>query len=320
MPEGRRTSFNNPGFYGHARIRDRSVYALPTTRRPKPHTSVDGIVMREVSPAHKQPVKAPQTQLTQTQYNQSAPRPALPRQNKSAVLARHTVTTKRKKKSAYDSRKSRKSLVLILTAFTFFVTGTVASYLGWQAQNKAKIQSQVLAKSSESARAAGLSEDSVSQAVVGDYAVGPDLPRVVKIPRLQVEARVKRVGINTSGELETPSNVHDVGWYDGSVKPGREGTTFLNGHVQGSTKPGVFSRLNILKEGDSIQIERGDGKLINYKVVGIESVEPSKVDMEKILADRMPGKDGLTLMTSSSRYDVRTNQYEPRIVVYAIME
>lgn len=316
MPEGRRTSFDKPGLYRHARVRDRSVYALHTTRRPRPLTSVDGIVQQSPRVQPKQ-LHEP---ARHTHNSWASVKPAMPRQKKSAVLARHTVGTKRKKKSAYDTRKSRRSLALVMMAFGFFVTGTAASYIGWRAQNQAKIQSEVLAKSTEAAKAAGLSEDSVSHSVIEDYAVGPEMPRVIKIPRLQVEARIKRVGMNSTGELETPSNVHDVGWYDGSVKPGREGTTFLNGHVQGSTKPGVFARLSILKEGDSIQVERGDGKIISYKVIAMESVEPSKVDMEKILTDREPGKDGLTLMTSSSRYDVRTNQYEPRIVVYAIQE
>jgi LPXTG-site transpeptidase (sortase) family protein len=310
MTHGRQASFDRSAFSGRVRTRDRSAYVFAGARRPRPQSSVDGII----------PALAKQSVRSARMHHQShaGSKPALPRQSRSAVLARHTVVVKSKRKSAYAAGRSRKPVALVFMAAVLFVSGAGISYARQQADKKTAAQAKVLALSNETVEGGTVSEEAVSKEATASYAVAPEMPKLIKIPRLQVDARVKRVGISTAGVLETPANVHDAGWYEGSAKPGKDDVTLINGHVHGTTNPGVFSRLSILKEGDGIQIERGDGRVIEYKVVRTESADRDDIDLEKILAGGVAnGKSSLVLISSSSRYDVRTNKYEQSFIVYA---
>lgn len=318
MPDGRRINSGRPQLNGQVRVRDRSVYAFRAAQHTRSAVSMDGIVAAapRKSPAsigQAAGATSPTRPLRSHHQPQTASKLALPRQSRSAVLARHAVAAKTKRVSAPSVRRRKKPVILIPLIALLLVGGTGISHLSQHANKKAS----VLASANETENGA-VSEEAVSTEMAEGYAVAPEAPRIIKIPRLQVNARVKRIGINTAGTLESPANVHDVGWYEGSAKPGKKETTLISGHVHGTTNPGVFSRLSIIKEGDTVEIERGDGKLIEYKVVKTEAMEQEDIDLEKILAGGTPGESSLVLMTSSSRYDVRANKYEQRFFVYAV--
>lgn len=318
MTHGSQGSFDRSAFGGRVRTRDRSAYVFAGARRPRPQGSVDGIITATKRSHNSAPAKQSVHSARILHQSHAGSKPALPRQSRSAVLARHSVAVKTKRKSAYAAGRSRKPIVLVFMAAVLFVGGAGISYLRQLADKKADVQAKVLALSNEAAEGGTVSEEAVSKEAAASYAVAPEMPKLIKIPRLQVDARVRRVGISTAGDLEKPANVHDAGWYEGSAKPGKNDVTLINGHVQGTANPGVFSRLSILKEGDGIQIERGDGKTIEYKVVRTESVDQDDIDLEKILAGGTTnGKSSLVLISSSSRYDVRTNKYEQSFIVYA---
>ncbi len=164
------------------------------------------------------------------------------------------------------------------------------------------------------------SENEVSPEVLAGYEVDADLPRVLTMQRIQVSSRVKRLITRSNGELTYPRNIHDVGWYEGSVKPGEPGVSLLVGHVHGDTKPGIFSRLNNVREGDVVEIERGDGLKLNFSVVNIESFEQDGFKLEQALRSFDHEKPALHLLTHSGRFDVRTNKYEKRLLVRALLQ
>lgn len=163
-------------------------------------------------------------------------------------------------------------------------------------------------------------ETELTKEAIAAYKVAPELPRILRIPRLQVEARVRRLGTNESGILKAPANIYDAGWYDGSSEMDGSGTLLINGHMHGATKPGIFYRLGTLKEGDTIEVERGDGAVILYTVIRLEAMEQHTVDMPKLLKSAVPEKPGLNLLGYTDRYDVRRNSYEQQVVVYAVRQ
>lgn len=205
-------------------------------------------------------------------------------------------------------------------AVMVFVAGGVVGYLGLKANKKAAAQANVLSSSVNQERSGVLEEETVTPGELAAYQVAPDMPRFIKIPRLDVHARVKRLGVKLNGMLGAPLNINDAGWYDGSSKPGEDGAVLIDGHVQGLTKHGVFYGLSNLKPGDTIEIEQGDGIVITYSVVSTESVDQDKLDMAKALTSVELGKPGLNLITCSGGYDVRTNKYEQRLIVYAVQQ
>jgi sortase (surface protein transpeptidase) len=236
------------------------------------------------------------------------------------VLARPALGGRPKTSRHRAMRRKRQILVPTLIVLAIFMGGALLTYRT-QTGSRAADNTGVLGKTTDKENNSDtLSEDYISPEIISAYSVAPDLPRVIRIPRLQLAARIKRLGARSSGELMTPTNINDTGWYDGSVKPGENGTLLIDGHVAGPTKAGVFQRLKILKEGDTIEVERGDGKTFTYKVIKLESVDRNKFNMNAALASADPGKPGLNLVSFSGRYDVRTNQYEQQVIVYAVQQ
>jgi sortase A len=155
---------------------------------------------------------------------------------------------------------------------------------------------------------------------VSNYQVSPDMPRYLKIDKLSLFARIKRVGVDAQNAIEAPKNVYDAGWYDGSAKPGEPGAVFIDGHVSGPTRGGIFVNLKKLKNGDSVKVEMGNGTKYTYRVVATERVPKDQVDMAKALRPYEQGKQGLNIMTCAGTYDKNSETYDFRYIVYTVRE
>ena len=148
-----------------------------------------------------------------------------------------------------------------------------------------------------------------------------DQPRMIYIPAIGVNARVMSVGVNSKGNIDTPANLNDTAWYDGSAKPGQDGQVFIDGHTSFSNSLyAAFNDLPKLHQGDLITIEKGNGEKINYRVSAVETVDADKVDMGKALNPPEGATKGLTLMTCTGTFNYRTQTADKRLVVYAVQE
>jgi LPXTG-site transpeptidase (sortase) family protein len=153
------------------------------------------------------------------------------------------------------------------------------------------------------------------------YQVAADLPKILSIDKLGVTARIKPLGVDKDNALLSPANIYDVGWYNASSKPGdTKGAMLIDGHVSGPTQHGVFYNIKQLTPGDKITVERGDGTIFTFKVVGKDQVDVDKVDMAKALRSADPSTLGLTLITCGGKFDVAANHYLQRVVIYAVLE
>jgi sortase (surface protein transpeptidase) len=161
-----------------------------------------------------------------------------------------------------------------------------------------------------------------SESEVIEYKVAADRPRYLSIDSLGISnARVLPMGINAAGELSTPNNIFDVGWYYNSSKPGQGGTLLIDGHNGGPHVQGVFKALPALSEGDIIVIERGDGKKFKYSVV--ENVAVSLSDSNDYMATAMrtpmAGKESVTLISCAGEWSDQQKTYMSRQFVRAIL-
>ena len=157
---------------------------------------------------------------------------------------------------------------------------------------------------------------------VAEYTVPADRPRYLSIDRLGIKnARVLPMGINSAGELSTPNNIFDVGWYYDSGKPGQGGTLLIDGHNGGPHVQGVFKDLPALGEGDIIVIERGDGAIFRYSVV--ESMAVSLSDSNDYMATAiktpMTGKESITLISCTGEWSQAQGTYLSRQFVRGIL-
>lgn len=160
-----------------------------------------------------------------------------------------------------------------------------------------------------------LIEEKPAEEEVREYKVAADRPRYLTIEALGIyNSRVLPMGVNTKGELDTPRNIFDVGWYEGSGKPGEGGTMIIDGHNGGPHVHGVFKELPSLVEGDIIKIERGDGAIFNYKVVSNIEVSLDEANKYMASAGRTPqiGKESITLITCTGEWSQSQGTYLSR--------
>jgi hypothetical protein len=164
------------------------------------------------------------------------------------------------------------------------------------------------------------SETPPSSADLAAYKTAPNEPRLLKISKLHLNAKVMAVEADEKGSPRVLQNIFDTGWFMGSTRPGEGGVVLLNGKVTGSTKPGVFALLENLSAGDVIEVERGDGKTISYKVAALEHYDSDKVTTQQALRPAVADKPGLNLLTAGSRYNVKAGKFEQSLLVLAVQQ
>lgn len=240
-------------------------------------------------------------------------------------LVQNTATTDNKKHKRALNWPGYKSYALITAAFTMIVVGSFLTYQGFKGNQSVAVQAKVLAESAaqnedDKPVDNGNYDETEPPKDMSTYKVAADMPRFLSIPDVGVMARIKRVGTNADNVINAPKNVFDVGWYEGSSKPGESGVIFLDGHVSGPTKGGIFWNLKKIETGDTITIERGDGQKFKFKVAAKELFEANAVDMTKVLSPYDKTKKGLNIMTCNGKFNVKTQTYDKRFVVYAVAE
>lgn len=167
-----------------------------------------------------------------------------------------------------------------------------------------------------------LVEEEPTDEEVNEYVVAEDRPRYLSIAKLGVvNARVIPVGVKSNGELGTPNNIFDVGWYESSGKPGQGGTLVIDGHNGGPHVHGVFKDLPNLEKGDIVVVERGDGKIFRYAVEENNAVPLAESDLYMMTALKTPiaGKESLTLISCTGEWSQQQGTYLSRQFTRAVL-
>lgn len=159
------------------------------------------------------------------------------------------------------------------------------------------------------------SEDHFAQ-----HTVAPDEPRYIFIDSISVKAIIKPLGVTADNYLEAPANIHEAGWYHKSAKPGQKGAMVIDGHVGLDQTPGIFHQLNILKPGDALTIEKGDGTHLRYIVSNVQLYDIDNVDMAAALGPVSPDRPGLNLITCAGTFNYETQTFDQRLIVYASLD
>ena len=231
-------------------------------------------------------------------------------------------------KITFSFKFNKQRFFTVLRYLAVIVIIAASGYLAWDTYmtNRAVKENfsgdnVAAAMSIAGANPATADQTAVSQEDKAAYTVPADQPRMIYIPAIGVNARVMSVGVNSKGNIDTPANLNDTAWYDGSAKPGQDGQVFIDGHTSFSNSLyAAFNDLPKLHQGDLITIEKGNGEKINYRVSAVETVDADKVDMGKALNPPDGATKGLTLMTCTGTFNYRTQTADKRLVVYAVQE
>ena len=164
-------------------------------------------------------------------------------------------------------------------------------------------------------------ESTVTKEQLRSHSTGGDKPKYLSIPALNIQqARVCGVDVLANGELGTPHNINDIGWYGKSSLPGSGGPMLMDGHNGGPTRDGVFKRLGELKSGDEIVITRGDNEEFRYTVQEVKHMSVDELNnghMQTMTKAIAPGREGLNLITCTGNWVPAKQTYDQRVTIRA---
>ena len=131
-----------------------------------------------------------------------------------------------------------------------------------------------------------------------------------------MEAAIVPEGIDrtpgNAGNLAIPSDVRDVGWWDGGPAPGQAGTAVLASH---RAEGGAFWNLPSLRAGDAIETTSADGRIIAWTVTRVQQL--LKADLpDSLWNDR--GPPTLALVTCGGVFNHSIGHYDDNVIVWAV--
>jgi sortase (surface protein transpeptidase) len=144
------------------------------------------------------------------------------------------------------------------------------------------------------------------------------VPTRISIPALSINVPVVAEGVDSTGAMNIPANIHTIGWYQWGSAPGASaGSIVMVGHVDSAEQGlGAFFRLNTLTQGAVITVTTGDNKVWNYHVVAREEFPKTTVPLAAIFDQAGPSR--LILATCGGAFDRSTKSYNDNIVITAL--
>lgn len=140
------------------------------------------------------------------------------------------------------------------------------------------------------------------------------LPLRLKIPSINVDAAVERVGLTSKGAMDVPKDRNNIAWFDPGTRPGDKGSAVVAGHLDWKNgQKAVFENLNKLRPGDFLYVETDSGQSVSF------AVRESRVyDLEADTDEIFSSDDGahLNLITCDGSWDKSQNSYTKRLVVF----
>lgn len=212
--------------------------------------------------------------------------------------------------------------ILLLLATIFFTRVAL-----WEHDYLDRMEGSERATSSLSESAAA-EEEAVDRtepttSEVAEYTVAPDKPRYLNIPSIHLtQARITEIGLKSNGELSTPYNIYDIGWYTASGTPGSKDVVIMDAHG-GAPGIGAFGNLPNLKHGDEIKIEMGDGREFTYVVADTATKalgEEANNYMTTAFESPEDGRGSLTLITCTGVYWTSSRTYSHRFFLRALLK
>ena len=225
-------------------------------------------------------------------------------------MARSKRSSRKSLKARWRSLSLRqKSRVLALViGLLLFSVGINAIYKWYKVQHGGIPTGHTVATTSTDAPS--------EQPVPDDYSVPADKPLSIELPTIKAKGFIQQVGVDKNNQMVVPSNVHMGGWYTGSVLPGEEGLSIIDGHVNGLYAKGIFANLGKLKSGDAFTVTFGDKSVKNFKVKALKTVSTEEANTVLYERDSSAAKQ-LNLITCGGKYNKISKTYDARVIVVA---
>jgi hypothetical protein len=145
-------------------------------------------------------------------------------------------------------------------------------------------------------------------------------PVSLAVPRIATSSTLMRLGLDSTGEPETPPVTGPVraGWYALGPAPGQLGPAVIVGHVDGARPPGIFHRLRELAPGDEILIGRADSSVLRFVVTRVQQAPVVLFPSDEVY--RPSSVRELRLITCGGGFDSTAMSYRQNVIVFAALD
>ena len=161
--------------------------------------------------------------------------------------------------------------------------------------------------------------DPRAQGGIRDSVVGPYLPESapvrVTIPTLDVTSDLVELGLTDTGAMEVPTDPAVAGWYTRAPAPGALGPAVIAGHVTWNGEAAVFYELGSLRSGDTVEVDRSDGKTAVFSVQRVARFSKDEFPTRAVYGP--VNHASLRLITCGGLYDESNHRYLDNVVVFA---
>ena len=141
------------------------------------------------------------------------------------------------------------------------------------------------------------------------------VPVRVLVPSLGVDASVEHVGVDPDGNMATPDDPWNTGWYAPGSRPGQTGNSAIAGHVDyHGIGPVVFWDLNKIAVGAEVLVVTDSGQTLRFTVRGSEYYVPENAPLQEIFGQT--NSVNLNLITCGGTFNPATRHYDQRLVIF----
>jgi len=143
----------------------------------------------------------------------------------------------------------------------------------------------------------------------------PGIPLRLKIEKLNIDAPVENVGLDSENKMDVPKDADNGGWFEYGFRPGEKGNAVIAGHLDKITgAPAIFYNLSSLEAGDKIEIVDDKEKNYTFSVVKIAEYPYDNFPLQEVFGTNVDAR--LNLITCNGVYDLNKKTYLKRLVVY----
>jgi Sortase domain len=158
-------------------------------------------------------------------------------------------------------------------------------------------------------------------------------PVRLHIPALALTADVLPLALDSTGGLEVPgfADAAKAGWYALGPRPGRPGpavfvghrdapdNTYLHGRRIGGRhlKNGAFARIGRLRPGDGVEVERGDGTHVVFRVTRVDTYPTHDFPTARVYG---PTRDAELRLITCGGVIAPDGHWDANVVVSAVEE
>jgi len=175
----------------------------------------------------------------------------------------------------------------------------------------------VLPGSTSAAPSSAAAEARMPVSVSGGSSPSGSVPVRVRVPAIEVDSRLVRLGVDDDGALLPPEDFARAGWFTGGPAPGETGPAVLAGHVDSYRGPAVFFRLAELDEGDAVLVDRADGTTVRFTVTAVDRYPKDAFPTDQVYGPTARAE--LRLITCGGDFDPDVRSYRDNVVVSAVL-